>query len=172
MSIISIKSKPTTVNVKQDQWQKLRKFTQARIALGRVGSSTPTDELLKFQLAHAQAIDAVHHTFDIPNFIHECGKLPELKMLLPAYQLSSKVKDRFEYLQRPDLGRSLDDISRKKLHQTDGIKTDCTKWDLAFVIADGLSSYAIEKNAIHFLEQFMSKAKDKKFQIAPLSIVK
>ena len=53
-----------TENVTSNPWSKVRIHTPARIALGHVGGSLPTTELLKFQADHASARDAVHSIVD------------------------------------------------------------------------------------------------------------
>ncbi len=77
----------------------LRRFTDARIALGRVGSSLPTEAHLAFQLAHAQARDAVHLPLDGDAISAQLDA-----RALEAIRLRSVAPDRLDYLKRPDLG--------------------------------------------------------------------
>src|SRR5437016_5050215 len=89
--------------VTQNPWQHLRELTAARIALGRVGHSLPTRELLDFQLAHARARDAVHCALDVHGLLADLDQRG-----LARVALRSAVPDRAAYLRRPDLGRQLD----------------------------------------------------------------
>ncbi|MBD0257026.1 MAG: ethanolamine ammonia-lyase light chain EutC, partial [Cytophagales bacterium] len=74
-----------------DPWTGLRSYTAARIALGRAGHSLPTRELLNFQLAHAQARDAVYSELDA------AGLAADVKALgLGAMTLQSRAGNRAE----------------------------------------------------------------------------
>jgi ethanolamine ammonia-lyase small subunit len=123
-------------------WQSLRRFTSARIALGRAGGSLPTVPMLEFQLAHARARDAVHLEFDtlaVEAQLQVC----ELENL----RVHSRASDRNEYLQRPDLGRRLDEISRLQLaHWAEA--RPAQGYDAVLVIADGLSALAVHSHAV------------------------
>jgi len=132
-----------------DLWKQLRRFTPARIGLGRVGASLPTQALLAFDLAHAQARDAVHAAFDarfVASELQSCG-LPEPVIV------ASRARDRMEYLLRPDLGRSLDDVSRSRLRAVAAPAHPC---DLAIVVADGLSAMAPARHATPLLRKFLA----------------
>lgn len=158
--------------IHEDPWHKLRQFTQARIGIGRVGTSIPTEELLRFQLSHAQAMDAVHVPLDEQQLVETMATRSTLTPYLPALSLHSQADDRLTYLQRPDLGRKLSEssIERLKNHADEHAKP----YDLAIVIADGLSSYAISNHATPFIEALIEQLqKDNKnsWQIAPLCIV-
>src|SRR5687768_18557834 len=94
-----------------DAWQHLRQHTSARIALGRAGGSLPTREVLSFAAAHAAARDAVHAVLDFNALEADLVKLEFVCVRLN----SAAAADRALYLQRPDLGRRLDERSRATL---------------------------------------------------------
>ena len=81
---------------------------------------------------------------------------------ISAIALSSAVRNRDEYLKRPDLGRRLSDDSRERLA---GLRAE---YDAAFVIADGLSAPAVHRHAAPLLELLL---RDLDWCIAPVAIV-
>jgi ethanolamine ammonia-lyase small subunit len=118
--------------VTANPWTALRAFTPARIALGRAGSALPTDEVLRFGLAHARARDAVHAALDADALAAELratGLAPRI--------VKSAAPDRATYLLRPDLGRRL----------ASGCVLERTPVPIALAIEDGLSATAIQRHA-------------------------
>lgn len=153
--------------VSSNPWHTLRQFTSARIALGRAGISQPTGIQLDFQLAHAKARDAVHTALDAEALRQACALgLPQLTQAPMC--LHSAAASRTAYLQRPDLGRRLDGPSRAALQ---ALPAPAEPWDLAIVVADGLSALAIEQNALPLLQVLAGRLAADGWRIAPLCIV-
>jgi ethanolamine ammonia-lyase small subunit len=145
-------------------WESLRRFTQARIALGRAGVSIPTKPLLDFQFAHARARDAVHLPLD------RSGVLARLEAAgYPVIELHSAAPDRTTYLQRPDLGRQLDEPSREKLVAL--TENGVCGFDIAFVVADGLSALAVNEHALPMLGAVRAHLAEAHLRMAPVSLV-
>jgi ethanolamine ammonia-lyase small subunit len=155
-------------------WQTLKQFTSARIGLGRAGNSIPTNELLSFQLDHAQAIDAVHKALQVDELYHQLDSSPTIRQLTSAapFVVKSKAANRMTYLQRPDLGRQLDDHDWQLLAR---YQSQCAgEVDLAIVVADGLSSIAIQNHAVQLLDRLFSRLsvdKTHDWSVAPVTIV-
>lgn len=131
-----------------DPWLVLRRFTQARIALGRAGVSMPTRAWLEFSLAHAKAKDAVHLPLEREKIASQLSAAGFAHLLL-----HSEALDRSSYLRRPDLGRKLDQASRELLQQ---FKSPI-QYDIVFVIADGLSSCGIAAHAVMLLQEVVCR---------------
>lgn len=149
---------------KQNPWLQLRNLTSARIALGRTGISMPTGAQLDFQYAHAQARDAVHLPFDREGLSAQLIEQGRDTLLL-----HSAASDRHTYLQRPDLGRRLNDesadlLKQHRLDNPDG-------YDLAIVVADGLSSLAVHRNAIPMLKHIEEQALAEGWSLSPIVLV-
>ena len=130
--------------VTADPWSEIRRFTRARIALGRVGTSLPTKEILDFSLSHAMARDAVHLPLDTDALDASIQALG-----YSTLHVHSKASDRHTYLLRPDLGRRLDDESRQRLLSF----KSSTPIDFLIVVGDGLSSLAIQRHAVPMLAE-------------------
>ena len=144
-----------------DPWIALRRFTQARIALGRAGHAVPTQALLDFQLAHAQARDAVQLPWNIDAFAGQLRDIGEETLIL-----QTPVSNRSEYLRRPDFGRVLTEESRIRLRnlKASGV-------DVALIVSNGLSSTAVERRGIALLQTILEGLRVRQFRIAPICLV-
>ncbi len=139
----------------------LRAFTPARVALGRTGVSQQTRDVLSFQLSHALARDAVHAEIDAPALVASIAALvPDT----PVIRLHSAAPDRATYLQRPDLGRILDESSRNTL-----AGFALASAGVVFVVADGLSALAVERHAAALLAEVLARLAC--FTLAPICVV-
>jgi ethanolamine ammonia-lyase small subunit len=140
---------------------RLRALTPARVGLGRTGVSQQTRDLLDFQRAHAQARDAVHARLQAAALAANLGEISGSAVL----RLHSAATDRATYLQRPDLGRRPDESSRSllaSLPKEGG-------WDLALIVADGLSALAVERHVPPLLKELLSRLSG--WRIAPVCVV-
>jgi ethanolamine ammonia-lyase small subunit len=142
------------------EFARLRRFTPARIGLGRAGSGQLTATSLQFMLDHARARDAVHAALDfdaIGQSLRERG--------WSVVHVHSAAGDRAEYLRRPDLGRRLSPAGRL------GVDGSLQGSDVAIIAADGLSSSAVETNLLPVLDYLRPLLLARRLTIGPLVLV-
>ncbi len=139
-------------------WTVLRRFTDARIGLGRAGSALPIREVLKFAMAHAQARDAVTTPIDWSSIEVELAALG-----LATVRIESAAGDRDTYLRRPDLGRRLSASARQRLAGIAGASPD-----LLIVVGDGLSSTGVVANGAAVIGAFVPLARRSGWSLAPV----
>jgi ethanolamine ammonia-lyase small subunit len=155
-------SKNNEPEIAYDPWHSLSQYTPARVALGRAGISLPTRACLEFQLAHALARDAVNMPLDFASLEQRVNLLGYL-----TQTLQTRAENQSLYLQRPDLGRLLSASALDILHLTAQIKADAV-----VVVADGLSSKAIEQHAEPFLRLLLPELQANAYRMPPICLVK
>ncbi len=136
--------------MEKDAWHLLTQYTNARIAMGRAGTSLPTHEVLQLRMAHSQAKDAINSEIDV-NSLTEIFKAQGLDTLF----VQSQVTDRNDYLRNPNKGRLLNYASERLLQSS---KTD--KRDLCIIVADGLSATAVNIHAEKIIELLLPQLPD------------
>jgi ethanolamine ammonia-lyase small subunit len=139
---------------------RLGSLTPARVALGRTGSSLTTQEVLRLQLAHAEARDAVHVPLDCEALSAGIAALG-----CEVVRVETLATRREVYLRRPDLGRRLQAECAGRL---DALRSD--DCDIAIVVADGLSSRALVGNAVPLLSRLLPKLADAGLTRAPVVV--
>ncbi len=120
---------------KGDAFRRLKEKTPARLGCGRAGARYKTLTMLRFRADHAAAQDAVFSQVS-RDFAAKNG-MEEVQTL---------CRDKDEYLTRPDKGRRFDAQTQEKLRTLLPQKPR-----VQIVVGDGLSSAAIEANAMDCL---------------------
>jgi len=120
---------PNPVN--SEAYLALKAKSPARVGVWRSGPRLKTETLLRFWADHAASQDAV------------AGEVSQLLIeKLNMLPVKTKCKDKAEYLQRTDLGRQFDPEEVEKIRQ------NCEQNPkVQIIVADGLSSTSIERNA-------------------------
>jgi len=123
--------------LQHDSWpnviELIRAHTPARVLAGRTGAAYRTPTQLKLRQDHAAARDAVRAELDLNR---DLGT--EFIQQWNLFAVSTMATSKDEYLQRPDLGRRLNEDARSQL------AVRCTpQADLQIVIGDGLSVTAV-----------------------------
>lgn len=113
-----------------EELEQLKKKTPARIGIGRAGLRPKTKSWLSFRYDHAAAVDTVYGEVNY-----------DLLKKLNLFSVETLVKDKEEYIRRPDLGRKLSEEAKQVILQK------CVKNPtVQIIISDGLSSNAINEN--------------------------
>jgi ethanolamine ammonia-lyase small subunit len=125
----------------------LNKRTPARLGVGHAGPRYPTDSMLKLRADHARALDAVANEI-APDWPKRQGLI----------ELQSSAATHDIYLHHPELGRRLSresEIALRKVVSLDRKKSrrdrTTAKPSVMICVGDGLSSAAVERNAIALL---------------------
>jgi ethanolamine ammonia-lyase small subunit len=147
-----------------DTAKRLRAMTPARVGLGRSGVSQLTQDVLSFQMSHAQARDAVHAQLDVEALAQAIRAQVSHFDSGHVLRLHSAAPDRATYLQRPDLGRRLNERCRAALAPNEGGEVD-----VALVVADGLSALAVERHVPPLLGLLLPRLADR--NVAPICVV-
>src|SRR5579863_5278397 len=148
------------MNSRGDDFGAMRRATPARLGVGRAGPRYTTPAMLALRADHARAVDAV--MTEIPRDWARRNGLIEVE---------SEALSREEYLRYPKRGRRIaaSDIARvKKLAPKKTRRA--AKPSVLLCVGDGLSSAALEKNAIPLLKALERALESRYHLLKPIFI--
>ena len=154
--------------VTPDPWERLRRHTPARIALGRAGGSLPTREVLRFSMDHALARDAVWAELDVDRLLADVAAIVP-PPAVQAVVVATQAADRAVFLKRPDLGRRLDAEGEQTLAASSS-ESDGHGCDVCLIVADGLSALAAQRQAPAVLADLVPLLRGDDLSVGPLVV--
>ena len=139
-----------------EEYRKLKERTPARLGSGKAGPRYKTLTMLRFRADHAAARDAV--------FSQVPEEYAAQNNLIPV---QTRCTDKDMYLTRPDLGRIFDEENQKKIRAA--IPGDPR---VLVVVGDGLSSAAVQANAMDCMAAIRDGLKAKGIDLGPALFVR
>lgn len=146
--------------MEEDTWHTLKRYTNARIAMGRAGNALPTSQVLQFRMAHSRARDAIRSEMDTAALTQSLALIG-----LPAVCVQSQVADKNDYLRNPGKGRMLNLESEENLRGQPAKNAD-----LCIIIADGLSADAANAHAVRLVALLAGQLKG--WMLSPVVLAK
>jgi ethanolamine ammonia-lyase small subunit len=145
-----------------DLIEKIRARTPARVLADRTGAAYRTATQLQLRQDHAAARDAVRAEFEL-----ESDLGAEFVQRWKLFCVSTMAVSKDEYLRRPDLGRRLDENSRRQLAAHCALNAD-----LQIVIGDGLSVTAVSTQVPPLLPMLVEKAQSRGWMLGQAFAIK
>jgi ethanolamine ammonia-lyase small subunit len=142
--------------IDQDYISRLKRLTPARIGLGRTGPRYLTIPWLRFKADHASAMDAV---------FSDVSK--EFLDKMDLFTVKTVVRDKDEYLTRPDLGKVLSEEAKEEIRKQCQLKPQ-----VQIIVVDGLSTKAIEANVPDFLPALLEGLKAQNMEVGKPFFIK
>ena len=134
----------------------LKLRTPARLGLGRAGARYKTISMLRMRADHAAAQDSVFSHVD-DAFVEKNGFVP----------VQTLCQNKDEYLTRPDRGRRFDEANQAIIKKTLGQNPK-----VVLAVGDGLSSAAIEANAVDCIQAAQAGLKTYGLESGPVLFIK
>ncbi|HHX24247.1 MAG TPA: ethanolamine ammonia-lyase subunit EutC [Thermoanaerobacterales bacterium] len=142
--------------IDRDYISRLKRLTPARIGLGRTGPRYLTIPWLRFKADHASAMDAV---------FSDVSK--EFLDKMDLFTVKTVVRDKDEYLTRPDLGKVLSEEAKEEIRKQCQLKPQ-----VQIIVVDGLSTKAIEANVPDFLPALLEGLKAQNMEVGKPFFIK
>ncbi|MBT9385297.1 ethanolamine ammonia-lyase subunit EutC [Pseudooceanicola sp. CBS1P-1] len=138
----------------EEAFRALKRLTPSRLRLEPGAGAAPLSAVLDFQASHASARDAITMPVDWAGVT---------RAIAPAEAIAvhSRADSREVYIRRPDLGR--------RLREADLARLPKGPFDLAIVVADGLSAHAVNDNGGALVAALLAAFAD--LNVAPVVLV-
>ncbi len=144
-----------------------RSLTSARTSLGLTGPAIPTREHLRFQLDHALARDAVHTQLDVPSLVRGLQQRGLESLVVSSAAQTTQDRANLPSPPRPWPNSQPQLTPSPRSQRAAAISASP---DIVFILADGLSAFALERHALSLLDELLPQLAPGPLALGPVII--